>query len=145
VTLRLPSLRERKEDIMILSRYFLEKFSNEIGKKVKYIDDAAMRLLMDYYWPGNVRELQNIIERAVLITDSNIIYKEHLPEGLREATSFSSESIEKGLSIEDYTKEFILRYQDTYNEQKLSTLLGITRKALWEKRKRWGLSKKNVT
>lgn len=145
VTLRLPSLRERKEDILVLSRHFLEKYAQEIGKKVKYIDGAALRLLMAYCWPGNVRELQNIIERAILITDSNTVFAEHLPEGLREVTSFSSESIEKVLSIEDYTKEFILRYQESYNEQKLSELLGITRKALWEKRKKWGLPRKIVT
>nr|MDA8085033.1 sigma 54-interacting transcriptional regulator [Nitrospiraceae bacterium] len=145
VTLRLPALRERKEDIVILSRHFLEKFSHDIGKNVKYIDDASIRLLMNYCWPGNVRELQNIIERAVLITDSNTIFPEHLPEGLKEAGSFTSESIEKTLSIEDYTKEFILRYQEQYNEQKLAELLGITRKSLWEKRKKWGLPRKQVT
>lgn len=142
VTLKMPSLRDRKEDVLILSRHFLDKYAHDIGKNVKFIDDAAIRILMDYCWPGNVRELQNIIERAVLITDSNTIFSEHLPEGLKEATSFTSESIEKALSIEDYTKEFILRYQHQYNEQKLSDLLGITRKALWEKRKRWGMPKK---
>ncbi len=142
VTLRMPSLRERKEDIVILARYFLDKYSHEIGKTVKFIDDGAMRLLMDYYWPGNVRELQNIIERAVLITDSNTIFPEHLPEGLKEVSSFAEESIERVLSIEDYTKEFILKYQEQYGEQRLSDMLGITRKALWEKRKKWGLSRK---
>lgn len=142
VTLKLPALRDRKEDILILSRYFLDKYSHEIGSNVRYIDDSAIRVFMNYYWPGNVRELQNIIERAVLITESNTIFPEHIPEGLKEATSFLSESMDKALSIEDYTKEFILRYQNKYNEQKLSELLGITRKALWEKRKRWGLTKK---
>jgi DNA-binding NtrC family response regulator len=145
VTLKLPALRDRKEDIIILSRHFLDKYSHEIGKNVRYIDDSAIRVFMNYYWPGNVRELQNIIERAVLITESNTIFSEHIPEGLKEATSFLSESMEKTLSIEDYTKEFILRYQNIYNEQKLSELLGITRKALWEKRKRWGLTKKHAT
>jgi DNA-binding NtrC family response regulator len=142
VTLKMPPLRERKEDIVILARYFLDKYSHEIGKGVKFVDDDAMRLLMDYYWPGNVRELQNIIERAVLITDGNIVFPEHLPEGLKEVSSFAEESIERVLSIEDYTKEFILKYQEQYGEQKLSDMLGITRKALWEKRKKWGLARK---
>jgi transcriptional regulator with PAS, ATPase and Fis domain len=96
---------------------------------------------MDYYWPGNVRELQNIIERAILITDSNTIFPEHLPEGIKGTSSFAIESLENAFSIEGYTKEFILKYQRTYSEQKLSEMLGITRKALWEKRKRWGLPK----
>lgn len=142
VTMKLPPLRERKEDITVLTGHFLEKYSTEIGKPVKFIDDAALKLLMEYQWPGNVRELQNIIERAVLITDSNTIFPEHIPEGLRAPDSFMSESLENAFSIENYTKEFILKYQSSYNEQKLSGLLGITRKALWEKRKRWGLSRK---
>lgn len=139
VTLKLPPLRDRKKDIIILAGHFLEKYSHEIGKNVKFIDNTAMRHLMDYYWPGNVRELKNIIERAVLITDSNTIFPEHLPEGVRGTSSFAIESLENAFSIEEYTKEFILKYQFTHNEQKLSEMLGITRKALWEKRKKWGI------
>lgn len=142
VTLKMPPLRERKEDIVILARYFLDRYANEIGKNVKFIDDATLKLLTGYYWPGNVRELQNIIERAVLITDGNTIFPEHLPEGMKGVSTFSSESVEKALSIEDYTKEFILRYQHSYGEQKLSNLLGITRKSLWERRKKWGITRK---
>lgn len=139
VTLKIPALRERREDILMLARHFLGKYSNEIGKPVRYIDDRAMKLLHDYDWPGNVRELQNIIERAVLITESNTILPEHLPEGLKTGSSFITESINRALSIEDYTREFIIRYQSLYTEQKLADMLGISRKALWEKRKRWGL------
>ncbi|MBI5640537.1 MAG: sigma-54-dependent Fis family transcriptional regulator [Nitrospirae bacterium] len=142
VTLKMPPLRERKEDVIILAKHFMEKFSNEIGKHVRIIDDAAMKLLTDYFWPGNVRELQNIVERAVLITDSNTIFPEHLPDSMKTADSFITDSIERVLSIEDYTKEFILLYQERYNEQQLAGMLGITRKALWEKRKRWGLPRK---
>jgi len=142
VMLKLPPLKERKEDIIILARHFLDKFANEIGKNIKFFDDATLKLMTDYSWPGNVRELQNIVERAVLITESNTIFPEHLPEGMKGVSSFSSESIEKVLSIEDYTKELILRYQGIYGEQKLSDMLGITRKSLWERRKRWGILKK---
>lgn len=142
VTITLPPLRDRKEDILILARHFLEKYSQEIGKQVKSIDDAALRILMAYNWPGNVRELRNIIERAVLITDSNTIFPEHLPEGMRTARSFLSEALQDGLSIEGYTKEFILRHQNDCTEQKLADMLGITRKSLWEKRKRWGIPRK---
>ncbi|MDA8104837.1 MAG: sigma-54 dependent transcriptional regulator [Nitrospiraceae bacterium] len=139
VMLRLPPLRERKEDIIILARHFLDKYAGEIGKNVNFIDDATLKLLMDYPWPGNVRELQNIIERAVLIADGNTISPEHLPEGTADSATFSTESVERVLSIEEYTKEFILHYQSSYGEQKLSYMLGITRKSLWEKRKRWGI------
>ncbi len=145
MTLRLPPLRERKEDIIILARHFLNKYSTEIGKNVRFIDDAALKLLMDYYWPGNVRELQNIIERAVLITESNTIFPEHLPEGLKVTGSFTAESLENALSIENYTKEFIRKYQSDCGEKRLSEMLGITRKALWEKRKKWGIAREEKT
>ena len=142
VTLKLPPLRERKDDIVILTRHFLLKYSCDIGKNVQFIDDKALNLLMNYNWPGNVRELQNIIERAVLITESNTIFPEHLPEGLMASATFVSESLDRALSIEDYTKESILKYQEELNEQKLADMLGITRKSLWEKRKKWGLKRK---
>lgn len=142
VTLRLPSLRERREDIPVLAKHFLDRFSEEIGKAVTKIDDSAVRMLSQYHWPGNVRELQNVIERAILICDGSEIVPEHLPEVLRSGTVFLSETLEKPLSIEDYTKEFILRYQSQHNEQSLADMLGITRKSLWEKRKRWGLARK---
>lgn len=142
VTLKLPPLRERSEDVLVLAKYFVDKYSNELGKSVKFIDEGAQRLLLGYSWPGNVRELQNIMERGVLITDSNTIFPEHLPDELRADSSFTAKSLEKVLSIEEYTKEFIRRYQHLHGEQKLSELLGISRKALWEKRKRWGLAKK---
>ena len=144
VSITLPPLRERKEDIVILAKHFLEKYSQEIGKPVKFIDEQVLRLLMDYSWPGNVRELQNIIERAVLITESNTLFPEHLPEGMRTSDTFVSRAFNDTLTIEDYTKEFILRYQPHHTEQKLAEMLGITRKALWEKRKRWGIKKKTT-
>lgn len=142
VTLKLPPLRERKDDILALARHFLAKYAYDIGKNVKFIAEDAVKLLKDYSWPGNVREMQNIIERAVLIADKDTIYPEHLPEGIKTAESFMSEALDKALSIEAYTKGFILRHQSNISEQKLADMLGITRKALWEKRKRWGIAKK---
>jgi DNA-binding NtrC family response regulator len=139
VTIKVPPLRERREDVIVLARHFLEKYSSDIGKPVKFIDDSVLDLLTAYNWPGNVRELQNIIERGVLITESNTIFPEHLPEAMRIARSFLSESLHDGLSIEAYTKEFIIRHQENCTEQKLADMLGITRKALWEKRKRWDI------
>ena len=141
VTLHLPPLRERKEDIPILAAQFIAKFAQELGKRVRDLDPAAARLLREYPWPGNVRELQNIIERAVLITDGPLIRPEHLPEGLKTGGTFTGQSLEEGLSIEAYTKAFIRRYQGTLTEQQLADRLGITRKALWEKRKRWDLTR----
>ena len=142
VTLTLPPLRERKEDIFLLARHFLSAYAREIGKPVKGFHETALKLFHDYSWPGNVRELQNIIERAVLITDRETIYPEHLPEEMKTTNPFLSEALDKSLSIENYTRQFIERYQSSLSEQKLAAGLGITRKALWEKRKKWGLARK---
>lgn len=141
VTLRLPPLRERKEDIPLLARTFLRRFSGELGKRIAGFDNTAMRILGDYSWPGNVRELQNIVERAVLIAEGRELLPEHLPEGIRRNHGFQAEALERALSIEAYTKAFIRRYQTHLTERSLAEALGITRKALWEKRKRWGLER----
>jgi DNA-binding NtrC family response regulator len=141
ITLQIPPLRDRKEDILSLSRYYLEKYSYEMGKQAKEIAPEAMEIMMSYEWAGNVRELQNVIERAILISDGNVIGPEHLPVGVRPAASFPDLVFQKKLSIEDYTKAFIQKYQAEFNEQQLAEMLGITRKSLWEKRKKWGIQK----
>jgi transcriptional regulator with PAS, ATPase and Fis domain len=98
---------------------------------------------MDYSWPGNVRELKNIIERAVLLTDTSSITPEHLPDKLRGGQPAPASAAEENqaLSIEGYTKSVILKYQENMTEQKIADLLGITRKSLWEKRKKWQIKR----
>ncbi len=140
IMLQIPPLRERKEDIRSLTRYYLEKYSSDMGKQLKEISDEAMDIMMSYEWAGNVRELQNVIERAILICDGTVIGPDHLPGGVHPAAA-QDQVFNKKLSIEDYTKTFIQRYQSEFNEQQLAELLGITRKSLWEKRKKWGIQK----
>jgi DNA-binding NtrC family response regulator len=142
VTLHLPALRERKEDIPLLAQQFVIKYAQELTKEAREITPSAVKLLADYDWPGNVRELQNVIERAVLLSEGKSILPEHLPDGIRKGETFILKALDESLSIENYTKEFIKRYESSMNEQRLADMLGITRKALWEKRKRWGLVKK---
>ncbi|MDO8427097.1 MAG: sigma-54 dependent transcriptional regulator [Deltaproteobacteria bacterium] len=84
IRIDLPPLRERKEDIPALSRYFMEKYSKELGKNIGRISEEAMRLLAGYDYSGNVRELENIIERAVTLEPSGSITPESLPEHLRQ-------------------------------------------------------------
>ncbi len=141
ISLQIPPLRERKEDIQSLVRYYLDKYSQEMGKQLKDVSPEAMDIMTDYEWAGNVRELQNVIERAILISDGDLIGPEHLPVGMRAEASFQHQVFRKKLSIEDYTKAFIHKYQSEYNEQQLADMLGITRKSLWEKRKKWGMQK----
>ncbi len=141
ITLKIPPLRERKEDIPLLAQHFLRKYSQDLGKNVTEISDEALSHMINYSWPGNVRELQNVIERAILIAEKSVINAGNLPESMRNGRTFQHVSLEKKLSIEDYTKAFILKYQSDYTEQQIASMMGITRKSLWEKRKKWGLSK----
>jgi len=83
VTISLPPLRERDGDISLLARYFLRKFSRTNGKPVRDISDEAMGMLERYHWPGNVRELQNVMERAVLLAEGEVITPQDLPPEVR--------------------------------------------------------------
>ena len=80
--LHLPPLRERTEDIPPLCQVFIERFSEELNKRVAIISPAVMTMMMNHPWPGNVRELENIIQRAVVLADSDTIFPENLPKGI---------------------------------------------------------------
>jgi Nif-specific regulatory protein len=86
-TIFVPPLRERKSDILLLADHFVEKLASEQGKQVKRISTSAIDALVAYHWPGNVRELQNVIERAVLVSDGQVIHVHHLPPTLQTAES----------------------------------------------------------
>jgi DNA-binding NtrC family response regulator len=142
ISLQIPPLRERKEDVGALIQHYLDRYSQEMGKKGKDLSPEARDVLMNYEWAGNVRELQNVIERAILVSDGDLIGPEHLPGGVKSEAAFEQQSLDRKLSIEDYTKAFIQQHQDACNEKVLAGMLGITRKSLWEKRKKWGLPKR---
>ena len=84
-TIFVPPLRERKSDVLLLADHFVEKLSTDHGKQVKRISTPAIDALVSYHWPGNVRELQNVIERAVLVCDGQVIHLHHLPPTLQTA------------------------------------------------------------
>lgn len=79
ITIKIPPLRERKEDLEGLAGYFLEIYEKEFGKQLSGFDPPVLALFKDYHWPGNVRELRNVIERAVLIADEGLIQTRHIP------------------------------------------------------------------
>jgi nitrogen regulation protein NR(I) len=84
VPIVLPPLRDRREDIPLLVRHFVEKYDQRLGKKVAGIEDEALQLLLGYSWPGNIRELENLMERSVLFADGPLIQASALPDSLRE-------------------------------------------------------------
>ena len=107
--IHVPALRERKTDILLLADFFVEKFSKANRKKVRRISTPAINMMMAYHWPGNVRELENCIERAVILSDDDVIHGHHLPPTLQ--TAEASGTVHKGAlaeSIEGLERELIL-------------------------------------
>jgi len=140
ITIHLPPLRERKEDIPLLVQHFIEKFNLQMGKKVERISDEALRMLMQYDWPGNVRELENTIERAMVITKGKAITPEDI-EIPSLQKNFPTEESEK--TLEAVERAHILRVlnETDWNIQRSAQILGIDRTTLYNKIKKYNLKK----
>jgi Nif-specific regulatory protein len=138
----IPPLRERKPDVMALADYFLEKYTNEHGKKIKRISTPAIDMLMSYHWPGNVRELENAMERAVLVCDGNVIHGHHLPPTLQTAeASGTAVKVSLNEAMASYEKDLI---QDVLkstrgNRSKAARLLSTTERILNYKVKKYAI------
>ena len=103
-----PPLRERKSDILLLADHFVEKLSADHGKQVKRISTPAIDALVGYHWPGNVRELQNVIERAVLVCDGQVIHLHHLPPTLQTAEGSGTASTQSlGDAVAAFERDMI--------------------------------------
>lgn len=143
MTLEIPPLRERHGDIEKLVAMLLKKLSNQLGKYVSNISDKAMEFLMGHSWPGNVRELENVLERAINLTDSDTLLPVHLPVYLTQNTRRVLGGPIRPLkdAIEDTEKEAIVRCLEYTNGNKLKTakLLDISRSSLYDKMERYGI------
>ncbi|MGM0466511.1 MAG: sigma 54-interacting transcriptional regulator [Acidobacteriota bacterium] len=143
VEVHLPPLRERKEDIPLLVRHFLENLSKKVDKNLKGISMKVQKLFTKYNWPGNVRELENVLERAALVTKKEFIDREDLPEYLQDTSILKkSESLidkEKYSSLEELEKDYIsyLINQTDYNIKKTAQILNISRTTLYSKLKKY--------
>lgn len=141
--IKLPALRERREDIPLLAAHFLKKYSDQENKKVEGISSDALELLMAYNWPGNVRELENAIERAVVLTNEAEIAAKELPPAVRsigekkiyESDNTLSSWIEK--LEEDALRQALLENEG--NISKTAKKLGIGRATIYRKAKKYGL------
>jgi len=134
VTITLPPLRERKEDIPFLANHFLQKFSEENHKNISHLSPEALEILNRYSWPGNVRELEHTVERAVIFSIHPMILPEDLPRKLFEETKAPEILIpEKPLSLRELEKRYALKVlQETGgNKKKASEILGIDRVTLY--------------
>ena len=141
--LRVPPLRERKEDIPCLAERFVQDFAEKEGHQPKTLTDAAMEKLMAHNWPGNVRELKNIIERLIILTPSNEIDQDDIPPlSVRPEQDFaSSESFAAGDSLKDarldFERQFIIKKLEEYdgNISRTAEAIGLERSNLHKKLK----------
>ena len=141
----LPPLRERKEDIPPLAAHLLQRLCDAHSRNVTGISSSTLKVFMNYPWPGNVREMENVIEYALHLTDEgNPIRPEQLPPKLLAKTD-AAWSPRDFVSIEEYTRQSILILQTDHSEEQIAEILGISRKNLWEKRKRWNISRPEKT
>jgi len=142
VSLHLPALRERSEDIPLLADHFLRKYASENKKPVCRISPEAMDLLVRYHWPGNVRELENIIERAATLSNHNLILPEDLPRRLQMAPSpVILSGFPSRIPLSELEKLYIEKVLEETggNKKKAAEILGINRRTLYRMATRYGI------
>jgi len=139
-----PPLRDRREDIPTLTRYFLDEFCSEYGKKTREVSDTAMEILIRYPWPGNVRELRNLVERLVIVCPQARIESHHLPPELFRGVAQSPQQPYSTLheARSAYEREFILRklQEHRWNMTQTASALGLERSHLYRKMKSLGIA-----
>lgn len=141
IEIKIPPLRERKEDIPFLVNHFIRIYSEENKKPLKGIDGKAMGWLMQYPWPGNVRELRNVIERAVVLSQGEYITEKELPDKIKRRSVENNEVSTLKASLESYEKNLI---QGIYasrgrNKEETAKVLGIDLATLYRKLKKYGI------
>ena len=141
VRVRLPPLRERPGDVVLLAEHLGTRYAKAAGRPRPAWSDAALAALAAYRWPGNVRELQNAVERAVVLAKGGPIEPRHLPEEIREAEGPAAGTADDaGLSLEEVERRHVVRVLARSKDyEEAARTLGIDKATLWRKRKRYGL------
>ncbi len=144
ITLRVPPLRERREDIQLLVPYFLKRFARETNREVDSVSDEAMKMLLDYDWPGNIRELENVVERAVVTSKKRVLATDSFaylnPGGVTVGISSTPRSLEEA---EIAHIRQILDEQD-WNISHAAKVLQVDRTTLHKKIRRYGLERSSL-
>jgi DNA-binding NtrC family response regulator len=137
IDIEMPPLRERKEDIPILVQHFIHKFSMELKKAVSSVSEDALKILLNYSWPGNVRELENIIQRAITLSQHEVILPDDLPASIIQKTDekLFEKAMEEKFTLDQLEKEYVKRVliETGGNKSKAAERLGLDRKTLYRK------------
>jgi Nif-specific regulatory protein len=144
-SIHLPSLRERRADILLLADFFVEKYSKLNHKNVRRISTPAIDMLMSYHWPGNVRELENCIERAVLVSQDDVIHGYHLPPTLQTAEASGTVSVGPlQAALDNLEREMIVEALKSTrgNMAKAAQLLGLTERLIGLRVRKHGITPK---
>jgi DNA-binding NtrC family response regulator len=143
IPLHIRPLRERREDILNLTEYFLERACRRHGVSLKVLSEESQKLFMTYSWPGNVRELENTIERAVILTEAAIIDPSCLPGKIcsAESSSFQSRAVPGGGTLEELERSYLLKVleESGWQKKKASEILGIDPSTIYRKLQRYGI------
>ena len=139
----IPPLRERRDDVLLLTKLFIQEFNKEFNREIKRLDETTEQLLVSYAWPGNIRELKNVIERAVILSQGDTLMPEQLPIELKgDDAEISVPKASLGMvSLVDMEKHHILEVLSNVNQNKsqAARILNISRSTLREKLKAYGL------
>jgi Nif-specific regulatory protein len=140
--IHIPPLRERKTDVLQLADFFVEKYGKANGKQVRRISTPAIDMMMSYHWPGNVRELENCIERAVLLSDDDVIHGHHLPPTLQTAEA-SGTAFRGPLAgaLDGVERELVLDALKSYrgNMAKAAKALGVSERIMGLRVRKYGI------
>ncbi|HJU29777.1 MAG TPA: helix-turn-helix domain-containing protein, partial [Candidatus Binataceae bacterium] len=142
ITIHLPPLRERKDDIALLANHFLRKYEKPLARPAMRFSKGAMRLLIGYPWPGNVRELENTVERAAILAETDVIHAHDLPEKLHNAEPAATlETPGAGMTLEELERDHMRRVLTEVKGDKVKAAqaLGIHLSTLYRKMQRYRL------
>jgi DNA-binding NtrC family response regulator len=142
VAVDLPPLRERREDIPLLARTFLDEFSRENGKQVREVTPEALNMLLAYEWPGNVRELRNVVEQMVVLARAERLTVRDVPSQVRDGADLTKISVVRtGMTVEEAERQLIVQAlkETDGNRTQAARKIGISRRTLHRKLKQYGL------
>ena len=146
IAIRLPALRERKDDIPLLANHFLRKYEKSLARSSMHFSKGAMRLIMNYAWPGNVRELENTVERGAILAETDVIHGHDLPEKMHGGAGEEPASFQPGMTLEELERDHMRRVLNEFKGDKVraAQLLGIHLSTLYRKMQRYHLENEGV-